>query len=222
MPDSNDRIQVTSVQPDETEALLSLYVDLFYDREPLTKWLGLSRDRMISVAQSMHTGANTNPVSRGFCWIARDRTAANREVGFIVCDDPAAESNQQVPEDITDQQRVKMSALLALMEEIRKPRKERIGSEKGRCLHIAAIGVASGYEGAGIATSLLQKALADATTRGFVHAFAECTSIASQKCHEKLGFQTLSCVDAKEFAVNGAFPFADCNLVISLLWKDLA
>lgn len=217
----NHAIRVDRVRPDETEALLSLYVDLFYDREPLTKCLALSRERMISVARSLYTGANTNPVSRGFCWIARDLAVATREVGFIVCDDPAAENDHQVPEDLTDQERVKISALLALMEEIRKPRKERIGSEKGRCLHIAAIGVAPGYEGSGIATSLLQTALADATTRGFAHAFSECTSIASRKCHERSGFQTLHSVDVKDFAVNGEFPFTGCDLEISLLWKDL-
>ncbi|MBM9537542.1 GNAT family N-acetyltransferase [Desulfobulbus alkaliphilus] len=166
--------------------------------------------------------ANANPISRGFCWMARDGNAAMREIGFIACDDPAAESNQPVPENLTDHERERISALLALMEEIRRPGKKRIGSEADKCLHIAAVGVAPGYEGAGIATSLLQKALADATARGFTHAFSECTSIASRKCHEKIGFQSLHCVAVNKFSVNGAYPFSRSTLAICLLWKDLA
>ncbi len=214
-------IDIDRVRPEETEALLSLYVDLFHDREPLTKCLGLSRERMLSIARSVHAGADSNPVSRGFRWVARDRAAAGRTVGFIVCDDPAAEGSQPAPELFTDLERKKMSDVLALLEAVRNPGKDRIGAQAGRCLHIAAIGVAPGYEGAGIATRLLQAALADAAARGFAHAFSECTSLASQKLHEKSGFQTIHCVDVKEFAVDGTFPFAAFDLVISLLWRDL-
>ncbi len=214
-------ICIDRVHPDETEALLSLYIDLFYDREPLTKCLGLGRERLIEVARSMHSGANANPIARGLCWIARDRNAANEEVGFIVCDDPIAETNQQVPDNLTDQEKGSLSAVMALMEEIRKPQQERIGSEAGRCLHIAAVGVAPGYEGAGIATRLLQTALAEATERGFAHVFSECTGEASRKCHEKLGFQPLHRINLNKFAINGVCPFPTINLLIYLLWKDL-
>lgn len=217
----NHAIVIDRVRPDETETLLSLYVDLFYDREPLTKWLGLSRERMISVARSLHAGAATNPVTQGFCWIARDRRMNMREVGFIACDDPTEESSHQVPENLTDHDKANMETVLALMEEIRAPKKVRMGAERGKCLHIAAIGVAPGYEGTGIATRLLQTALADATARGFVHAFSECTSLASQNCHEKSGFQSLHCVAASDFVVNGETPFEDPNLNVYLLWKDL-
>ncbi len=215
-------IYIDRVHPGETETLLSLYIDLFYDREPLTKWLGLSRERMISVARSMLTGVNANPISRGFCWIARDRAAAMREIGFIVCDDPAVEAHQQVPENFADHEREKISALAALKEDIHKFEKDRIGSEAGKSLHIAAIGVASGYEGAGIATSLLQTALADATARGFAHVFSECTNIASRKCHEKAGFQNLHCVAVNQFVLNGLRPFSSADIDICLLWKELA
>lgn len=221
MHGNTQTICIDRVHPDETEVLLRLYVDLFHGREPLTKCLGLSRERMISVARSMHTGANANPISRGSCWMARDRAAGMREIGFIVCDDPAAEGHQQVPENLADHEREEISALLALMEDIRKPEKDRIGSEPGKCLHISAIGVAPGYEGFGIATSLLQTALADATARGFAHAFSECTSIPSRKCHEKAGFRELHCVAVNEFVINGMHPFASGYFDVCLLWKDL-
>jgi hypothetical protein len=97
-------ISIDQVHPDETEAILSRYIDLFFDREPLTKCLGLSKDRMVSFARSMYGGENSNPMSKGFCWVARDRHAGDKKVGFIVCDDPVVESNQQVPEDITEKE----------------------------------------------------------------------------------------------------------------------
>jgi ribosomal protein S18 acetylase RimI-like enzyme len=219
---NNHSITIDRVHDHEIDLLLNLYVDLFHDREPLTKCVGLSRERMILIARSMHTGSKTNPLSQGLCWIARDHAEANKAVGFIVCDDPAAEGNQQFPENLTDQEREKISTMMVLLEEIRKPGKERIASGARKCLHIAAVGVTPGYEGAGIATSLLQMALADATARGFTHVFSECTSIASRKCHEKAGFMNLHCVAVNEFAVNGVCPFSGSNMDIYLLWKDLA
>lgn len=114
------------------------------------------------------------------------------------------------------------SAVMALMGEVRKPVKERIGSEAGKCLHVAAVGVAPGYEGAGIATNLLQTALEQATAREFTHMFSECTSMGSRRCHEKIGFQCLHSVPLREFSVDGERPFAQNNLHIYLLWKDLS
>ncbi len=215
-------ICIDRVHSDETEALLNLYADLFLDREPLTKHLSLSRERMIFMARAMYLASKKNPISQGLCWIAKDRAEANKFVGFIVCDDPAREGNQQVPDNLTDEETEKISAMMVLLEEVRKPREEWISSGSGKCLHIAALGVAPKYEGSGIATSLLQTALADAISRGFMHSFSECTSMASRKCHEKAGFKNLLCISLKEFAVNGMYPFSGSNMDIYLLWKDLA
>jgi ribosomal protein S18 acetylase RimI-like enzyme len=214
-------ICIDRFHPDETETLLSLYIDLFYDREPLTKCIGLGRERMIEVARSIYLQASADPVARWFCWIARDHTAANKPVGFIFCDDPAAQGNQHNPENFTNLEQENFSVLLDLMQAIRKPEKDRIGTQAGRCLHIAAIGVSPGYEGAGIATKLLQIALADATTRGFAYAFSECTNIASQKCHEKNGFKNIHSISVKDFLKNNPNSFLGSDINICLLWKDL-
>lgn len=99
--DTNN-IAIDQFHPHETEALVRLYVDLFHDREPFTKCLGLGRDRMDWLARSIYAGANKRPLSKGFCRVARDRYAADKEVGFIVCDDLAAEENHPIPEDISE------------------------------------------------------------------------------------------------------------------------
>ncbi len=221
MHDDEGRIGIDRVHPDETEALLGLYVDLFYDREPLTKSIGLEKERMIEVARSMYLSLPDNPLARNLCWVARDRFSGNKAVGFIVCDDPAVEGKPPVTDHFTDDEREKLAVLQALMEAVRQPEKDRIAAQAGRCQHIAAIGVAPGYEGAGIATRLLQTALADAADRGFAHVFSECTSIASQKCHEKNGFRTLHCISANGFVKDGLNPFSDSPIDIFLLWKDL-
>ena len=215
-------ICIESVRPDDIEALLELYVDLFYDREPLTKCMALGKERMVSIARGMYLGSADNPISQGLCWIARDGNAGNRAVGFIVCDDPFAEGHVSVPENLTEEEMAKVSALQALMDEVRSPLQDRGPLAAGQCLHIAAIGVAPGYEGAGIATRLLQKALVEGKALGFMHAFAECTSVASKRCHEKNGFANLHGVATDTFTWHDKKPFAGRDLDIYLLWKELA
>lgn len=174
----------------------------------------------MSFARSMYGGAN-NPISQGFCWVARDRSVEDKEIGFIVCDDPVSEENQEVPDDVSKQELAVFSSVMALLEDVRKPVKERIGTEAGTCLHVAAVGVALGYEGAGIATNLLQTALDQARAQKFSHVFAECTSMGSRRCHEKLGFQCLHSVAVDESSTNDIQSFAQDDLCIYLLWKDL-
>ncbi len=219
--EGNAVIHIEPVLPVETEALLDLYVDLFFDREPLTKCMGLRKERMASIARSMYLASDENPISQGLCWLARDGNAGNQAVGFIVCDDPFAEGHASVPENLTEEEMAKVSALQALMEEVRSPLQDRGPLGAGQCLHIAAMGVAPGYEGAGIATRLLQTALVEGKAFGFMHAFAECTSIASRKCHEKNGFRNLHAVAGDTFSWNGKKPFAGRDMDIYLLWKDL-
>lgn len=222
MHKKNHTICIEPVRPDETEALLDLYVDLFYDREPLTTCLGLGRERMEAIARGVYLGATDNPISMGWCWMARDCMAAHRAVGFVVCDDPFTDGQVDIPGNLTDEEHEKVMHVQALMEAIRAPLTDRSPLGAGQCLHIAAIGVAPGYEGAGIATSLLQTALSSARTRGFAHVFAECTSLASRACHERNGFECLHRVSADTFSHHGVSPFAGSHLDIFLLWKDLA
>ena len=98
----NPSISIDRVHDHEIDALLNLYVDLFHDREPLTKCIDLSRERMISIARAIYAGSHFNLVSQGLCWVARARAEANRGVGFVVCDDLDAAGAQQLPENLTD------------------------------------------------------------------------------------------------------------------------
>lgn len=214
-------ILIEPVRPDETEALLALYVGLFYEREPLTACLGLGRERMVSIARSMYVESGVNPILQGLCWIARDSNAGNRTMGFIVCDDPFAEGHAAIPENLQQDELEKVAAMQALMEAVRSPLKEQGALEAGRFLHIAAVGVAPDCEGAGIATRLLQTALAGGRSKGFAYAFAECTSEASKRCHEKNGFSTLHRVAADTVSGNRNCLFAGTSLDLYLLWKDL-
>ncbi|WP_439849137.1 GNAT family N-acetyltransferase [Thioalkalicoccus limnaeus] len=108
---------------------------------------------------------------------------------------------------------------MSLLEEIRRPVKDRLASDPGTCLHVSAVGVAPGYEGAGLATRLLQTALADAEAHGFLHAFAECTSPASRTLHQKCGFAHVQSVPVHRFSVDGRRPFMECPLDVHLMWR---
>ena len=203
--------------------MLSLFIDLFHDREPLTRCIGLSRERMQEFARSTYAAEETSARSQRYCWLARAGTAGNEAVGFIVCDDPAAEGSEPaLPDNLTDHEREQVSFMLGLLEAVRKPKQGQIAARAGQCLHIAAVGVSPGYEGLGIATRLLQAALADAAAQGFTCAFAECTSSASRRCHEKSGFRSLHSVDISAFMAKGMRLPPDSELELHLLWKDLS
>ena len=215
-------IRIDRVQPGEINTLLSLFIDLFHDREPLTRCIGLSRERMQEFARAMYAAEETRARSQRYCWLARAGTAGNEAVGFIVCDDPAAAGSEPALSDnLTDHEREQVSFMLGLLEAVRKPKQDQIAARAGKCLHIAAVGVSPGYEGHGIATRLLQAALAEAAAQGFTCAFAECTSSASRRCHEKGGFRCLHTVDTSAFTAAGLRLGPDTELELHLLWKEL-
>lgn len=154
--------------------------------------------------------------------MARDRTQLNRGVGFIVCNELTAEDSLRMPDNLTARELGKLSALMSLLEEVRSPVKDRVTLEAGKCMYVSAIGVAPGYEGKGIAKRLLQTALSEAEARGYLYAFSECTSPASQKLHQKAGFECLKSVSVSTFAINGKYPFKGCNVVVHLMWKKFS
>lgn len=216
-------IRIGRLQSGEIETLLNLYVDLFHDREPLTRCIGLSRERMQEFARAMYSTDESDSRTQRLAWLARADIAGNDAAGFILCDDPAAEGSEPaLPDNLTEHEREQVSFLLTLMESVRKPKQAQIQSHAGKCLHIAAIGVASGYEGTGIATRLLQTALADAVAQGFTCAFAECTSNASRRCHEKSGFRCLHSVDMSAFTTKSMRLESGTELELHLLWKELS
>ena len=214
-------ISIDQARSDEFEALLDLYVDLFFDREPLTTLLGLSRERIISIAGALYASSKNDVLSQGLCWIARDSAEGGRGVGFIVCDDPTAAGAPRLPEDLAGREAEMVAAVGALLEEIRRPVKDRLAPGAGKCLHIAGVGVAPGYEGRGIAGRLLGTALQAAGSLGFRHALSECTSVASRRLHEKFGFECRQSVSTRSIVVNGSHPFPDRDLEIYLMWKVL-
>ncbi len=223
MPADSIAIRIDRVQPTQMGRLMNLYIDLFHDREPLTRSVGLTRERMMEFAQAMYAAEEIGARSQQYCWLARAGAMQNSAVGFIFCDDPAAAGNEPaLPGNLTDQEREQVSLMLSLLKAVRRPKQDQITAKAGKCLHIAAVGVSPEYEGHGIATRLLQAALADAAAQGFTHAFAECTSSASRRCHEKSGFRCLHTVDLSEFSARGVRRVPDNELELHLLWKDLA
>ena len=209
--------QILPVAPSGRSELLELFVGLFHDREPLTRIIGLSRERMISVANAMHSGSANDPLSQGLSWIVRDTANGDRAVAFVVCDDPLVTGGETLPDDLTESELKKVEVLGAFLNAIRLPLPERVAWRPGACLHIAALGVAPGYEGRGIATRLLETVLAEARRRGFQNAFAECTGPASRACHERCGFKCVHSVSADAFEHEGARPLQGNDLVVDLM-----
>ncbi|WP_200388622.1 GNAT family N-acetyltransferase [Thiocapsa imhoffii] len=221
MPKDNHSMVIDRVRPEEIDRLLTLYVGLFHNREPLTKCIGLSQERMMSIARTHYGVMEANALEHDFCWLARDQENSKSYVGFIVCQDVAKPDSQHIPDHQTTQELDLFTDLGSLLADIRSPVREQLEVELGTCLHVAAIGVAADCEGAGIASCLLRTALYDAQARGFSYAFAECTSSASRRLHEKAGFSCLHSVSVKRLALRRTSSLTDCNLDIHLMWANL-
>ncbi|GEM_PF-1553510 len=218
---TNDHIAIEPVCSGETELLLGLYADLFFDREPLTRYFGINKERMIAIARQMHAERENNPVEKGLCWVAKDGSQAGRMAGFIACDDIAADVMPTLPGGLIDEDQKKMNAMMRLLGEIRGPCMDRIAAKGERCLHIVALGVAPGYEGRGIGTRLLKQAITQAARLGFTAAYAECSGPASLKCHEKVGFTNIHSACLNEIQIDGARPYADSDIQVSIAWRKL-
>ena len=216
-----DCIGIEPVRPGQTEMLLGLYAALFFDREPLTRYFELDKEWMISIARQMHAEPENNPVEKGLCWIAKDTSQAGRVAGFIACDDLAANIEPTFPDNLIDKDQEKLSSMMRLLGAIREPCMDRIAAGEGTCLHIAAIGVVPEYEGQGVAARHLERAINEAARRGFIGAYAECTSPASLKCHEKVGFTNIHSAPLKEVRIDGACPYADSDIRVTIAWRKL-
>ncbi|MCP1662470.1 MAG: GNAT family N-acetyltransferase [Methanocalculus sp. MSAO_Arc1] len=202
------------------DSFVPFYIDIFYDREPLGQCIGLSREQMDFITRTLY-GRGSNFLSQRLSWIARDCSQENRPVGIIACDDPVATGELQMSEDLNSQDLERISVAMALLEEISRPMQEIFAQGEGVCMHVAAVGVAPEYQGAGIATRLLQTALSEAKKRGFRVAVAECTSPGSRMLFEKAGFARIHALSVSEFEIQGRRPLPDCNLEIHLMQKIL-
>lgn len=199
---------------------IQFYIDIFFDREPLAQCIGLNRDQMDCIAQNLYCGEK-NLLSQDLCWIARDRSKESRPVGIIACDDPVATGELEMPRDLTAGDAEKLSVVAGVLEEVSRPMQEFFGQGEGVCFHVGAVGVLSDYVGMGIATRLLETALQEAKSRGFMYAFSECANPASRMLHEKAGFRSTNNISLSSFTMDGRWPLAHCDLEIHLMQKVL-
>ncbi len=210
-------IAIAPIDADDIDTLLNLYVELFHHREPLTACIGLRRARLSEIVRLLYAESISYPPLQQQWWLARDRADNQRAVGFVVGDDPALVTDQALPDNLTVDEQAIFAEVMALLAEVRRPLADQL-SAAGTYLHIAAIGVHPQYEGLGIATRLLQAAVADATARGFRYAFAECTSLTSRRLHEKCGFKHLHRVAVTDWAQD---KLKQCTVCIDLMQKLL-
>lgn len=221
MLNADQAIAIARMQEHEFESLLSLYVDLFHDREPLTRCLGLSRHRLSALARAIYGGQISRLLSQELCWIAKDPAAANRAVGFLLCDDPTLGHPHELFKDLPEQEAQRIAAVIALLEELSAPVRSMFELANGEVVHVAAVGVAPGYEGQGLGRRLLHAVIRQADDRGFHFALSECTSVASRKLHEHCGFEQINSIRIGAFELNGQRPFAHCAGEVFLMRKIL-
>lgn len=194
-------IVLSKVTDKEFDILMDLYIELFYKREPLTTYIGFSREKMKQIAETLYGSDYETASDKTLSYIARDSGDSDRPAGFIFCDDPVSSPEQSPPDNMSPEESEKITLMMGILGKLREPLKEKFALGSGKLLHISAVGVAPGYEGKGIATRLINAALEEAQKRNFLYAFSECTSIGSRKCHEKSGFRLIHSVSLDDIEI---------------------
>lgn len=216
------RYVISAVEPEDIGDVLRLYAGIFCQSEPLTRWLGFPEERIIAIARLMYLRPGDRPQQRELWLKASIEEDATGPVGFLIASDIREQDPAEPPEGLTAQELTKVPPLEGFLKELRRPMEEQYSPAKGECLHISAIGVASGYEGLGIATRLLGETLEEARPRGYRLAASECTGPASLQCHRKCGFKSIHSVEYKTFEFEGVRPFANIDGVCHLVVKELS
>ncbi len=217
-PETPEKIVISPAMENDSGMLLKLYAEIFSQREPLTSNLGFTKERIVSIAEAMYLNQNNDSLRQGLWLKATLGRDTGKPVGFIVTGDISVETPNEPPAEMKEEEMAKVPAVMVLLEEVRRPLNEQYSFGRGQCLHIAALGVDSGWEGLGVAGRLLGGALARAKEVGYTYAASECTGSGSQRCHEKHGFRSLHSVEYAGFEYGGPRPFAaipgECHLMI--------
>ncbi len=216
------RYMISAVEPEDIADVLRLYAGIFCQSEPLTCWLGFPEERIIAIARALYLRPGDRPQQRGVWLKATMEGDATGPAAFLVASDIRDQDPAEPPEGLTARELAKVPPLEGFLKELRRPLERQYSPVKGECLHISAIGVASGYQGLGIATRLLGEALEQARTRGYRLAASECTGPASLQCHRKCGFKSIHSVEYRTFEFEGARPFANIDGVCHLVLKELS
>ncbi len=214
-------IVIAPAMENDSDMLLKLYAEIFSRREPLTSNLGFSKERIVSIAEAMYLNQNNDSLRQGLWLKATLGRDTGKPVGFIVTGDISAETPNEPPAGMNEKEKAKVPAVMALLEEVRRPLNEKYSFRSGQCLHIAALGVVSDCEGRGIGGRLLQAALARAEEIGYSYAASECTGSGSRRCHERCGFQNLQSVEYAGFEFQGTHPFANIQGECQLMFRKL-
>ncbi|CQR73543.1 hypothetical protein SOV_30400 [Sporomusa ovata DSM 2662] len=212
--DTNELVEYKLLNFADTEQTAACFSKIFIFEEPMTKSLGLSHQQFHSLAEDYCQLAAED----GLSYIAIEKATGN-VIGFAICVDLNFDPARAKAVDPVIMQQAMPSSVL--LQELDKHFIEKMDFLAGDCLHMFYTGIDSQFKALGIATCLAEKVLANAITKGYKFALAECTSLKSKKVLEKLGFREENRIVYADLHYNGPNPFENLEGYCALMVKEL-
>lgn len=181
------------------EQTVDCMVDTFRD-EPMTKALGITKDEFKYLAGIYAKKAAKERLSI----VAKDDDDGS-VIGFCISEDLISGPPEGI--DGTDEKFRPIMDLLSSLDENYNESKP-YDMENGDTFHLFMAGVREPYRGTNVASTLIDRSLGLANSRGFSYAVAEATGPVSQHIlRDKFGFAEKFSVDYDQFVYGGARVF---------------
>ena len=195
--------------PGDVAEAAEVLAQVFSEQEPLTRTLSISREAFAPLAQAVCEEAAESGVSV----VARNREG--RVVGFRISE-PWPSATKEAPP--LSRELADIFTLLGHLE----AEFDRVHAADRRAVHFQMMGCLPGYEGHGLATTLVRDVMALARRRGFQRVFAEATHEGSARVFRRLEFKTLLEVPYATYEVEKRRVFAGvpadaCRLMVKEL-----
>lgn len=176
--------------PNDVAEAAEALARVFSTQEPLTQALSVSAAAFAPLAEAVCEAA----AETGLSVIARNRE--QRLVGFRISEPwpaPAGEAPPLSPG---------LEHIFCLLRHLEETF-DRLHAADNRAVHFQMMGCMPGYEGQGLATTLVRDSLEIARRRGFPRVFVEATHEGSARVFRRLEFKTLLEVPYATFEVEG-------------------
>jgi ribosomal protein S18 acetylase RimI-like enzyme len=190
-------IEYTVFSPSDTEKVAALLAHSFSSREPIALAVGITAAEFAAFVRLQLYSAETQALTV----IAR-RSDTGEMVGALLAEDGASDSGAELD---------KLGEKFAMVGSILGRLVETYGNTPpapGEMLHLFLLGVSLRAEGLRVGQQLVAACIANAASKGYRRASAECTGRVSQHVFRKLGFEDRGMIDYVDHEFNGRRIFA--------------
>ncbi len=186
-----DGLQYGLLDLDDVPDLVRVIADVFAKHDPPAVALGLSSPEIKTIVELLTPKALEDDVTTIV------KTSDDELIGAMLSEDFGAP-----PPDLAAAP-ASFAPLGVVLDELENTYRTFHQIVQGSDLHLFMLGVADEHGGKGVGQKLVELCVANGVRRGYRHAFAEATGLASQHIFRKAGFRERGAVLYEQFAYEG-------------------